>query len=77
MRCGEVHNMSVSVLKRRTYGMPAVEFLQQGVVRAFRESAFFIDKSQHAQFLRKEHTDLSTRSLELHIDHRGLVHNHS
>lgn len=45
--------------------MPAVEFLQQGVVRAFRESALFIDKSQHAQFLRKEHTDLSTRSLWL------------
>lgn len=58
----KVHNMSVSDLKRRTYCMPAVEFLQQGVVRAFRESAFFIDKSQHAQFLRKEHTDLSTCS---------------
>ncbi len=46
-----------------TYGMPAVQFLQQGVVRAFRESALFIDKSQHAQFLRKEHTDVNTRAL--------------
>lgn len=34
--------------------MPAVQFLQEGVVGAFGEAAFLVDKSQHAQFLKRK-----------------------
>ncbi len=53
-------------------------FSSRGVVRAFRESALFIDKSQHAQFLRKEHTDVNTRALRrsemyITVGHHSLL----
>lgn len=34
--------------------MPAVQFLQEGVVCAFGEAALLVDKSQHAQFLERK-----------------------
>lgn len=36
--------------------MPAVQLLQEGVVRAFGEATLLIDKSQHAQFLKGRQT---------------------
>lgn len=33
--------------------MSAVQLLQEGVVCAFGEAALLVDKSQHAQFLKK------------------------
>lgn len=37
-----------------THCVSAVQFLQQGVVRAFGEATLLIDESQHAQFLKGE-----------------------
>lgn len=34
--------------------MPAVQLLQEGVVCAFGEAALLVDKSQHAQFLKRK-----------------------
>lgn len=37
-----------------THCVSAVELLQEGVVCAFGEATFLVDKSQHAQFLKRE-----------------------
>lgn len=38
-----------------THCVTAVQFFQKGVVCAFGETTLLIDKSQHAQFLKKRH----------------------
>lgn len=41
--------------------MSAVQLLQKGVVCAFGEAALLVDKSQHAQFLKKRQTRRAER----------------
>lgn len=48
----DVHKMCLHICMW-THCVSAVQFFQKGVVCAFGEATLLIDKSQHAQFLKK------------------------
>lgn len=55
-----VHKMCLRICMW-THCVSAVQFFQKGVVCAFGEATLLIDKSQHAQFLKKRNRQKAHR----------------